>query len=314
MDLQSLFWEMLSEMNNLNDWDIFGEEFIPLKKYVCGINGCSKSYSNRQNCYRHRQSSHTRTAKPKPSVDAHATTASWQREKDFILETFRTLYAKYGEHEAVNFLKENKKIAEHLLPMRKVIEDEISEAKESQVALETKLIEFKNSIPSDAGNLLEGFNSVLKLVKEENPESIKYLTQFSTVITMVIDHMSHFSEGVNPRFQETLALKKVLDEICTNNSNDSLEIIAPSPVSGNKRKASDKVDDQSEMTWLDFAASTLSNSGNSSPVTVEFDTRPRRSSSSNLPAKKKPKNNFSHMLEDLLAADAALLDTDSSSS
>lgn len=295
-------------MNNLNDWDIFDEDFAPLKKYVCGINGCSKSYSNRQNCYRHRQSSHIRTSKLKPSVDLHTTSASLQREKDFILETFRTLYAKYGEHEAVNFLKENKKIAEHLLPMRKVIEDEICEAKESQFTLETKLTEFKNSIPSDAGNLLAGFNSVLKLVKEDNPESIKYLTEFSTVITMVIDHMSHFSAVVNPRFQETLALKKVLDEICTKDSNDSLEIIALSPVCG-KRKASDKVDDQSEMTWLSLAASTFSTSGNSSPVTVELlDSR------SDLPAKKKTKDNFSHFLEDFLAADATLLDNENSKS
>jgi hypothetical protein len=251
---------MITDVDDLNCWNISEEEIGPSKKYVCGIDGCIKSYSNRQNCYRHRNNDHKMSSKSK-SVDlTSSNSASLQRERDFVVETYATLYEKYGEDAAAEFLKENKKIAEHLVPLRRMIEtevaDRLADAKESQSILEVKLTDFKKSIPNDATDEMAAFNAVIKLVRKANPESISYLKQFSRVITLLVDHMSDYSEGVNPKFKQSRALKKVLDELFMGEV-DRLEL-APTPPTNGKRKAA-------VMTELNSASLDLnSNSGSAS--------------------------------------------------
>lgn len=306
---------MITDIDDLN-WSIAEEEISPSKKCVCGIDGCSKSYSKRQNCYRHRTNDHKMSTKTK-SVDlTSSNAASLQRERDFVVETYATLYDKFGEDVAADFLKENKKIAEHLVPLRKMIEKEVADrlvdAKESQSILEMKLTEFKKAIPSDAADEMAAFNAVIKLVRKANPESISYLKQFSRVITLLVDHMSDYSETVNPKFKQSRALKKVLDEMFMGEI-DRLELAPTPPTNGKKRKAEELARVQAELKSIGTSASTTS----ASSISTAGGSVPSTSGPSILsipdsePAKKEsrgPKGGFAYFLGGLLNSERALID------
>lgn len=286
---------MITEVDDLNCWNFSEEEIGPPKTHVGGIDGCILSYSNRQNCHRHRKNKHNMSSKSK-SVDLTSTnSASLQRERDFVVETYATLYEKYGEDAAVEFLKENKKIAEHLVPLRKMIESEVADrladAKESQSILEVKLTEFKKAIPNDATDEMAAFNAVIKLVRKANPESISYLKQFSRVITLLVDHMSHYSEGVNPKFKQSRAVKKVLDEMFMGEV-DRLEL-APTPPTNGKRKAA---------VMAELSLDVNSNSGSASS------TGPAVLNIPALESAKKPKGGFAYFMGGLLNSERALLE------
>jgi hypothetical protein len=227
---------MIADLN----WDISEEEIgLSKKKYVCPFDGCLRSYSKRQNCYRHRINDHKQCPKTKSVNVSLTTTASLQHEKDIVVEKFSSLYEKFGKDAAAEYLKENKKISELVVPLRRMIENEVTDslvdAKNSESIVEMKLAEFLNSIPSHATDEMEAFNAVIKLVRQANLESINHLKLFSGVISLLVDHMCKFSEGVNPKFKQSHELKKVLDEMLMTEA-DRLELSPTSPTCG-KRKA-----------------------------------------------------------------------------
>jgi hypothetical protein len=205
---------------DLENWNLSDEEIVG--KYICGIEGCSKSYSCRQNCHRHRKYKHKMTSKKGsessiPGLKDVPNHAVLIREKDHVMESYTTMYERYGEKEAAAFLKDSKRTAEYLIPLRKLIETEISErladARDSQSKMDAHLKEFEDSFPKNPDDELDPFNAVIKLAKKADPKSISYLKKFATGITSLVDHMSDYSENVNPKFKQCRALKKALDDL-----------------------------------------------------------------------------------------------------
>ena len=245
---------MITEEDDLN-WNIFEEEIGPSKKYVCGIDGCIRSYSNRQNCYRHRTNDHKMSTKTRP-IESTATAASLQREREFLIETFSSFYEQLGEEEAMQAMRNNKKLSEHLIPLRKIMEAEIAErladAKESQSRVEKQLTDFKNAMPDESGEEMKAFKSVIMLVKKATPESILHLKQFVKVISTLTDHMYDYSENVNPKFKQSRVLKNVLDDMFIEEQN-SMEI-APTPSRDPKRKAAELAEARNLSTAIPPAA------------------------------------------------------------
>ena len=248
---------MITEVDDL-DWNILEEEIVPPKKYVCGIDGCIKSYSNRQNCYRHRTNNHKVSTKTRPIESTAATAASLQREREFLIETFSSFYEQLGEEEAMKAMRNNKKFSEHLIPLRKIMEAEIAErladAKESQSRVEKQLTDFKNAMPDESGEEMKAFKSVIRLVKKATPESILHLKQFVKVISTLTDHMYDYSENVNPKFKQSRVLKNVLDEMFIEEQN-RMEI-APTPPRDPKRKATELAEAQNLSTAIPPVATT----------------------------------------------------------
>lgn len=144
---------------------------------------------------------------------------------------------------------------------------------------------------------MAAFNAVIKLVRKANPESINYLKQFSRVITLLVDHMSDYSEGVNPKFKQSRALKKVLDEMFMGEV-DRLEL-APTPPTNGKRKAA-------VMAELNSATVDVGSNSNSTSS-----TGPAVLSLPGLESAKKPKGpkgGFAYFLGGLLNSEKALLE------
>ncbi|RYH08067.1 hypothetical protein EON65_41225 [archaeon] len=219
---------------------LFGEETTEQKKrYYCDVEDCSKSYCCRQNLYRHK-SSHKQRKQAKLIPEAtREREAALHRERELLIETFTSYYDNFGEEEAKRVMKNNKKLKEHLIPLRKIMEADIAErladAKESQSIVERELTEFKNAISVDDVEEKAAFKAVIRLVKKADHDSIGHLKQFSKVISSLTNHMAHYSENVNPKFKQARALKEVLDELFTE-AMDDMGVAADTPPSQAKAK------------------------------------------------------------------------------
>lgn len=165
--------------------------------------------------------------------------AQLQRERELLIETFSSFYEQIGEEQATAAMRNNKKLKEHMVPLRKIMEADIAErladAQESGSIVERQLSDFKNAIPKDAREHLATFKAVINLIKKATPESIVYLKLFSKAVSSLTSHMENYSEAVNPKFRQARALKIVLDELFT----EAMDELAPnvSPNDGGKRKA-----------------------------------------------------------------------------
>jgi hypothetical protein len=165
------------------------------------------------------------------------------RERELLIETFSSFYEQFGEEQASIAMKNNKKLKDHLVPLRKIMEADIaqrlSDAQESQSIVEKQLTDFKNAIPVESSDEKATFRAVINLVKKATPESIGHLKQFAKVISSLTAHMADYSENVNPKFKQARALKNVLDELFTE-TMDELDFPAQTPPQhGNKRKATE---------------------------------------------------------------------------
>lgn len=228
---------MIEYVDDVN-WNISDEGILPKRKFVCGLHGCTKSYSNRQNCYRHKMNEHSTSLKSKTIESAVVKSSRDLQERDILIETFSSLYTQFGEEEATKVLRRNCKLREHLIPLRKIMEADINErqrgANASQSHAERQLLDFHNAFPDDENS---AFTSVIRLVKEATPASIVHLKEFTKVISTLIDHISDHTESMNPKFQQSLALKKVLDELFIEEREKLGIPVEPTPPPNLKRKA-----------------------------------------------------------------------------
>lgn len=115
-------------MSFLDDVDynsVFEEEISSTKRYFCDVEGCNKSYSNRQNRRRHKLQDHSETMSIKSTskfADSEAAIhrereAGLHRERELLIETFSSFYEQFGEEEASIAMKNNKKLKDHLVPL-----------------------------------------------------------------------------------------------------------------------------------------------------------------------------------------------------
>lgn len=234
------------------------------KRYVCGIEGCTKAYSSRQNRHRHRTNDHGMTASRKTATKIVAITANApNRERDILIETFSTYYGRMGEEEAIRMMKRSKKLKEQLLPVRKVVEKEISDhtvhAKESHSKFEKQLDDFKSSIPTDNNEARSAFEAVRSMARSANPESIIFLNQFAKLIAAMATHLNDHSDVINPKLKQYRALQRLLDEMLAEEM-DELEAASPyrDTLSGMKRKASSF--DQDSCSGVDLPLGSMSTS------------------------------------------------------
>jgi hypothetical protein len=218
------------------------------------------------------------------------------RERELLIETFYSFYEQFGEEQASLAMKNNKKLREHLVPLRKIMEADIAErlsdAKESQSIVEKQLTEFKNAIPVDSSDEKAAFRAVINLVKKATPESIGHLKQFAKVISGLTSHMADYSENVNPKYKQARALKNVLDELFTEAMDEMEFTEQPTPPNNGKRNAAE----------LNGAASSSAPAFN-----IPAAPAPRAHGGS----AKKAKSGFEHFLDTFLGAadeEAALLE------
>lgn len=236
-------------MTPADDFDccsVFHEDILSTKRYFCDVEGCNKSYSNRQNKYRHKLQDHPEIMSAKCTskfADSEAASvrqreATVYRERELLIENFSSYYEQFGEEQASIAMKNNKKLTEHLFQFRNVIEADISErlsdAKESQSIVERQLTDFKKTIPVDSSDEIAAFRAVINLAKKATPETIGHLKQFAKVITSLTSHIADYSETVNPKYKHARALKNVLDELITE-AMDEMEF-AEQPTTPNQRK------------------------------------------------------------------------------
>jgi hypothetical protein len=118
--------------------------------------------------------------------------AGLHRERELLIETFSSFYEQFGEEQVSIAMKSNKKLKDHLVPLRKIMEADIaqrlSDAQESQSIVEKQLTDFKNAIPVESSDEKATFRAVINLVKKATPESIGHLKQFSKVISTLTAH------------------------------------------------------------------------------------------------------------------------------
>lgn len=204
------------------------------------MEGCNKTYSNRQNRYRHKLQEHPNTMSSKvnhkfPKTEAEIISqneVNLQRERELLIETFCSFYDQCGEEQAAIAMRNNKKLRNHLIPLRKIMEADIAQhlydAQESQSRVESQLTEFKNALPAGSTAEKAAFKSVISLVKNATPDSIE-------PITSLTEHMESYSENVNHKLKQSRFLKSILDEMFTE-AVDELGIPVSPPTNG-KRKA-----------------------------------------------------------------------------
>lgn len=214
------------------DWSVLCENHCDptmTKQYLCGFVGCNKSYTNRQNAYRHRKTHFedmsTKASIADDSVLRKIEAANLQRERELLIESFSFSFEQYGEEQATAAMRSNKKLKDHVVPLRKIMEADIAkllrDAQESGSIVERQLSDFKDAIPKDASDQLAALEVVIDVFRKATSRKLCHLLLFTWRIT--------------PRLRQSRALKGVLDELFTEALND----LAPntSPKDGNKRKA-----------------------------------------------------------------------------
>jgi hypothetical protein len=209
------------------DWDIssfFCNEGPSSKTnksllYRCEEEGCCKSYSNRQNLRRHKLKEHVESMMAKLAAKSdeclrRQQADAAQREQELLIETFSSFYEQFGEEQASIAIKNNGKLKDHLIPLRKIMEDNLAahsaNAQESQSVVEKHLAQFR-AISTESVDELNAFDAVINLVKEATPEKVARLKQFCQVITAFTNHVADHSESANPKIKHARAFKKILD-------------------------------------------------------------------------------------------------------
>jgi hypothetical protein len=205
------------------DWDIssfFCNEGPSSKTnksllYRCEEEGCCKSYSNRQNLRRHKLKEHVESMMAKLAAKSdeclrRQQADAAQREQELLIETFSSFYEQFGEEQASIAIKNNGKLKDHLIPLRKIMEDNLAahsaNAQESQSVVEKHLAQFR-AISTESVDELNAFDAVINLVKEATPEKVARLKQFCQVITAFTNHVADHSESANPKIKHARAFK-----------------------------------------------------------------------------------------------------------
>lgn len=222
----------------LDNWSVSEEEIATRRRYYCGIEGCTKSYSSRQNCYRHRCNDHK--MKPKPSANQHSELEVYlSRERAILMETFSSICDQSGEADAANVMRSCTRLKDHLVPLRKALETEIAKQMEDALASHSTvamlLNDFKNTIPSDSHDEAVALNAVLKLAENATPDSIGRLQQFVKLSSALVADMAEHSEILNPKLKQARSFKALLDDLFAEEV-ESLKL--PSPRTLRKRSAS----------------------------------------------------------------------------
>ncbi|RYE57684.1 MAG: hypothetical protein EOP48_05265 [Sphingobacteriales bacterium] len=226
-------------------------------------------------------------AKPSESTAREVREANLLRERELLIEIFTSYYDNLGEEAASRVMRNNKKLKEHLIPLRKIMEADIAErladARESQSIVERELTEFKNAMGTNAVEEKAAFRAVIALVKKADTNSIAHLKQFSKVISSLTNHMAYYSEKVNPKFKQARALKNVLDEMFVEAMDDMGGTGMETPPAGKsllgKKRTVDETQEDAE-----------------GPLQMDAPPAPATGSA------KKPRGGFAHFLNTFLGA------------
>lgn len=231
------------------------EQEVTIKKYPCDVVGCNKSYSKRQNRHRHKLKDHPNSMNSKvtskyPQEQSQLilfNEVNLQHEREMLIETFSSLCEQIGEDQAFLAMKNNKKLKEHLIPLRKILEADTAQhlydAHESQSQVERQLVDFRNAMPEGPSDEMATFKAVISLVKNSTPESIEHIQLFSKALSSLTEHITTYSEKVNPKLKQSRALKNLLDQMFANAVDElGLPVTPPNNSSGLKRRANGNTD------------------------------------------------------------------------
>eukprot|EP00981_Chlorochromonas_danica_P001666 scaffold367_cov274-Ochromonas_danica.AAC.15 len=255
------------------------------KRYYCHFEGCCKSYSSRQNAYRHRIEKHHQQHHHPPSETSSSSSSlssmkkkthnnnnnkfiesdsirrhnndneekekekegQLHHERELLIETFSSVYEQMGEEQATIMMRTNKKLKEHMLPLRKMIEANMTEhlikAQESRLIVDRQLRELNNAIipynNNDDDNddqQVTPCQAVIHLIETATPESIVYLKLFSKVVSSLTSHMENYSEVINRKLRQTRVFKLVLDELFTEAMDELVPNLSPNGGSSKRQQ------------------------------------------------------------------------------
>lgn len=160
------------------------------------------------------------------------------RERELLIEAFSCCCEQIGEDETIASLKNNKKWKEHLVPLRKIVERELAmkmnSAEESAIIAEKHLSEFIETIPPEFRHQHAAFMSIVDIIKNATPASIGHVKMFAKAVSLLSTHAENFSPVINSKLRQTMALKRMLDELIVEAVDEVLPLVSTSSLG--KRK------------------------------------------------------------------------------
>lgn len=199
-------------------WSISNEIQVSKNRHVCGIDGCTKSYSSRQNCYRHRTKDHpTRQTKSSTPKRAREPIKPLEVEKNELLLAFSTLYDHCSKDVAINFVRNHKPVANHLTTFMKLLDEESLNDQEVLNGTSINMVDPLTSLQGLAGDAEQ--STVMKacadIARRGTPESLALLRRMGNMMISIAKQADDTHSGSSNHIE---LLREVLDSLYAKDS------------------------------------------------------------------------------------------------
>lgn len=207
-------------------WSVSNDIAVPKSRYICGIDGCTKSYASRQNRYRHRSKDHpTRIATcPTPKRARNPAVKSLDSERTMLLQAFSTLSGPCSDEVTTSFDTSHKPVNDNLGAFSTLIDHEpmhlhsaVLNDPFSCTCMEDRFIPLQGQatttqVDDDQSVVVR---ACLDIAQRGTPESVAFLRRMGHMMISI----AKYADEVNPRSSNHMELlRDVLDSLYINNT------------------------------------------------------------------------------------------------
>lgn len=201
-------------------WSVSNNVPVSKSRYVCGIDGCTKSYASRQNRFRHRSKDHPTQKSPcaTPKRARCPAVPSQTSGQTAHLEEFSALCDPCTEEATTSFGTSHKPVPDNLAAI--IIDHETLH---HSTALNDPLFYMDEPLLTSHGQTMTQIDDEQSLVvkacmdiaQRGTPESIAFLRRMGHVMITI----AKYADNADPRSSNQMGLlREVVDTLCASNN------------------------------------------------------------------------------------------------